>query len=196
MSTLELKELSHPAGEVIKIASGKTLDLKNQGSVTMPTGSVLQVISVTKADTWTYSGSTTFQDVTGLSIAITPSSTSSKILVELNININANGRYSAVKLFRDSTQIGGGTASGIRESVTISAGGSNENETYSDYIMRNSSASYLDSPNTTSATTYKVQAGSTNSSSLLTVINRTQADADSNWHHRGISTITLTEIQG
>ena len=31
MSTLELKELSHPSGEVIKIASGKTLDLKSQG---------------------------------------------------------------------------------------------------------------------------------------------------------------------
>ena len=38
MSTLELKELSHPSGEVIKIASGKTLDLKSQGSVTMPSG--------------------------------------------------------------------------------------------------------------------------------------------------------------
>ena len=45
MSTLELKELSHPSGEVIKIASGKTLDLKSQGSVTMPSGSVLQVVN-------------------------------------------------------------------------------------------------------------------------------------------------------
>ena len=45
MSTLELKELSAPAGEVIKIASGKTLDLKSQGSVTMPSGSVIQVAS-------------------------------------------------------------------------------------------------------------------------------------------------------
>ena len=45
MSTLEVKELSHPAGEVIKIAAGKTLDLKTQGSVTMPTGSVVQVVT-------------------------------------------------------------------------------------------------------------------------------------------------------
>ena len=60
MSTLELKELSHPAGEVIKIAAGKTLDLKTQGSVTMPTGSVLQVqhavlttiYASTVANTW------------------------------------------------------------------------------------------------------------------------------------------------
>jgi len=46
MSTLELKELSHPSGEVIKIASGKTLDLNSQGSVTMPSGSVIQVATV------------------------------------------------------------------------------------------------------------------------------------------------------
>jgi len=47
MSTLELKELSHPAGEVIKIAAGKTLDLKSQGTTTLPTGSVLQVQNFT-----------------------------------------------------------------------------------------------------------------------------------------------------
>ena len=46
MSTLSIKELSHPAGEVIKIASGKTLDLKSQGNVTMPSGSVVQVATV------------------------------------------------------------------------------------------------------------------------------------------------------
>ena len=45
MSTLELKELSHPSGEVIKIAAGKTLDLNSQGSVMMPAGSVIQVAS-------------------------------------------------------------------------------------------------------------------------------------------------------
>ena len=47
MSTLEVKELSHPTGEVLKIAAGKTLDLKSQGTTTLPTGSVLQVVQVT-----------------------------------------------------------------------------------------------------------------------------------------------------
>ena len=47
MSTLELKELSHPSGEVIKIASGKTLDLHSQGTTKMPAGSVIQVITKT-----------------------------------------------------------------------------------------------------------------------------------------------------
>ena len=195
MSTLELKELSHPSGEVIKIAAGKTLDLKTQGSVTMPTGSVLQVLSVTKYDTFSLS-SMTFTDVTGLSIAITPSSTSSKILVELNINVSASGRYAAVRLFRDSTQIGGGTAEGVRTSVTISANGSNDNETNQQYIMRNSSASFLDSPSTTSETTYKVKIANTNTAGQSTHVNRTVANDNGNYSHRGISTLTLTEIQG
>ena len=193
MSTLSIKELSHPSGEVIKIAAGKTLDLNSQGSVTMPTGSVLQVVSVTKVDTWTYTGSTTFQDVTGLSIAITPSSTSSKILVELNINLSASSRYSAVKLFRDSTQIGGGTAVGNRPSVSV-AGGGNNDEANQTYVMLNSSTSYLDSPNTTSATTYKVQAGNTNNTSSVTYINRSMDDTNANYSHRGSSTLTITEI--
>ena len=64
MSTLEVKELSHPSGEVIKIAAGKTLDLKSQGSVTMPTGSVLKVTqsgtiartTITSTGAWTATG--------------------------------------------------------------------------------------------------------------------------------------------
>ena len=38
----------------------------------LPAGTILQVVSATKLDTWTYTGSTTFQDVTGLTAAITP----------------------------------------------------------------------------------------------------------------------------
>ena len=60
--------------------------------------------------------------------------------------------------------------------------------------MRNSSFSFLDSPSTTSATTYKVQAVSTQSASATTYVNRIQTDGDSAWSHRGSSTITLTEV--
>jgi len=80
MSTLELKELSAPAGQVIKIAAGKTLDLKSQGSVTMPTGSVLQVISVQGALVSTVSV-TSFIDV--IKATITPKSSSSTINIQV-----------------------------------------------------------------------------------------------------------------
>jgi len=86
MSTLELKELSHPSGEVIKIAAGKTLDLNSQGTLVLPTvphakmpsGSVIQVLT-NKGSAGLSLTSGTFV-TTGMSLAITPSSTSNKIL--------------------------------------------------------------------------------------------------------------------
>ena len=88
MSTLEVKELSHPAGEVIKIASGKTLDLKSQGSVTMPTGSVIQVASVGYPS----------------SSAITVSGSSTAVLMTITITTKANSK---VMMWFESGQIGG-----------------------------------------------------------------------------------------
>ena len=83
MSTLELKELSHPSGEVIKIASGKTLDLKTQGSVTMPTGSVLQVVSYYTAAQTAQTMSTSDQVINSMSKVITPLGANSKFLVQV-----------------------------------------------------------------------------------------------------------------
>ena len=102
MSTLELKELSHPSGEVIKIAAGKTLDLKTQGSVTMPTGSVLQVLTSalsTQIATTATQGGGTF---TLFNIPITPKSATSKICIDgviyADSNNNWNGGMSCEKV--------------------------------------------------------------------------------------------------
>ena len=78
MSTLTLKELSAPAGEVIKIAAGKTLDLKSQGSVTMPTGSVLQVVNVYNTNTVSSSSASRFILDT---LSVTPIGTGSKFAI-------------------------------------------------------------------------------------------------------------------
>ena len=66
MSVIEVKELSHPAGEVLKIAAGKTLDLHSQGSVTMPAGSVIQTqvrtiapVIISTGGTWSASNTIT-----------------------------------------------------------------------------------------------------------------------------------------
>ena len=177
MSTLEVKAIQAPSG--YKLA--------------MPAGHVLQVVNVIKTDTWTYSGSTTFQDITGLAATITPTSSSSKILVQVNININGSERYHGARLLRGSTIIGAGDTSSNRSSVSISSG-SNQDESHNAYVMRNSSFLFLDSPSTTSATTYKVQAVSTQSAGATTYVNRIQTDGDSAWSHRGSSTITLTEV--
>ena len=84
MSTITVKELAAPTGFDLKIASGETLDLKSQGTVTMPTGSVLQVVQA-EYSSETSSTSGTYAD-TGLTATITPTTSSSKILVSVNQN--------------------------------------------------------------------------------------------------------------
>ena len=56
------------------------------------TGAVMQVVSTTKTDTFATNPSSSFIDVTGLSVSITPSSTSSKVLINISENV---GRYIA-----------------------------------------------------------------------------------------------------
>ena len=69
----------------------------------MPAGSVLQVVSTSKTDDFS-SSSSSFADITGMSVAITPSSTSSKILVIVYCSIVGDDS-TGLKLLRDSTAI-------------------------------------------------------------------------------------------
>ena len=155
MSTLELKELSHPSGEVIKIAAGKTLDLNSQGTLVLPTvphakmpsGSVLQVVSA-HYSTQQASTSGTHAD-TGLTATITPSSTSSKILILVNQNgvFKHTGNAAtavSLKLLKGSTNL---KTFGIESAINYSSSNYQEIGTVS--------FNFLDSPSTTSATTYK-----------------------------------------
>ena len=132
MSTLELKELSHPAGEVIKIAAGKTLDLKTQGSVTMPTGSVLQVLNSSRGDLVTTSSTISLDNsipqitegVEVFTVTITPASAASKFYIRAYsgaVGSQTNNRQVVMALFKDSTAnalataLGGFQAAGTAE---------------------------------------------------------------------------------
>ena len=178
-----------------------TVDNLNTSAITatsltgVSTGKVLQVVTATKTDTFTLSSSDgTFTDVTGLSVSITPTSTSSKIFITTNVNISANNRYAALRIVRDSTAIGIGDADGSRTRVAVSSH-RNSSATNDHHIMHNSSTSFLDSPNTTSATTYKIQIADTYAAGGYTVyINRGNTDADADYGHRGASTITVMEV--
>jgi hypothetical protein len=153
----------------------------------LPTGTVKQVLQTVKSDTFTMA-STTFTDITGLSVTITPSSSSSKILIIANVNhVGTTGTSaSGIRLMRDSTAVGIGDTAGSRTRTSGGALYGNYGVTLSgDAIM------YLDSPATTSATTYKIQImvyGST------AYVNRSQVDSDSYVYYRGMSSITVMEI--
>lgn len=156
-------------------------------------GGVLQVQQTVKTDTFTSNEQTNFVDVTGMSVAITPSSSSNKILISYNIGTSiVNGAYSCyLKLLRGSTDIAIGDADGNRIRVTTSALSNTSAGGYNVYFQ---TLNFLDSPSTTSATTYKVQARGWNTSAGNFHVNRTNIDTNSVDTARFVSTITAMEI--
>ena len=156
-------------------------------------GGILQVVSTTKTDQFTTS-STSYTDVTGLSVSITPRSTSSKIFVMVQTHLGGDSNsYQSIQLVRDSTAINIGDAAGsrTRSSYTSYNGGTGDGESY--YGAANVHLSILDSPATASTLTYKVQA-KTNTSNMK--INSSGADTDSAIYGRMASTITAIEVAG
>ena len=126
-----------------------SLDYKVAQLEAISHGKILQVVSTTKTDSFTTT-STSFVDVTGLSVSITPTSATSTILVIYSIALargaNNTGK-TAMQVVRDSTALfltaGGHTAQ-------ISFQSALEGPDYA-------SGASVDSPATTSATTYKIQ---------------------------------------
>ena len=156
-------------------------------------GGILQVVSTTKTDTFT-SSSAGFTDITGLSASITPSSASSKIYCVATVNgASTTGNDSSramVRLLRDATAIAVGDANGSRTqmSFNLSTRGTNSGK-----ILMNGTVNFLDSPATTSATTYKMQVAS---EGVTAFINRQESDADNSDVGLAVSTITLMEVAG
>ena len=75
-------------------------------SATFPTGMVLNVVSSSKTDIQTFTSTNTFETITGLSCAITPKSTSSKILImghlSVGNNVKIGGGSGVVKDIKDN----------------------------------------------------------------------------------------------
>ena len=155
------------------------------GLVSGSNGGIIQVVQTVKTDTFSKQ-STAFADITGLSATITPSSSSNKILVEARIYLSAGNSAgtSAAKLnfVRGSTNIGQPSSGSSNHEATFYSWGSNN-------YMEPHSMNFLDSPATTSATTYKIQIGADGSAATL-YVNRYY----SNNNYLGISTLTLMEV--
>jgi len=158
-------------------------------------GKVLQVVSTTKTDTFSASLNNAFTDITGLSVSITPSSASNKILITSMVNFGCSNAYPpTLRLFRDSTHICLGTGSiGNRQFTTTSAGGGQDGGD-NNRAMTNT-ISFLDSPNTTSAITYKIQCGVLENAATFRC-NAVGTDNDATYASRTASTITVMEIAG
>ena len=156
------------------------------------TGNIIQVVSATKTDTFTDSSNpATWVNIPGLSVSITPKYTSSKILILFNLTMAAKeGYFSAgMRLVRNSTAIYLGDTAGSR----LRASGWMWSD-IQQYIMFPLNGNFLDSPNTTSATTYLIQ-GISGYAGETYYINRNKFDSNTANNARTASTITVMEIQ-
>ena len=167
--------------------------LKTQGAGANPTwasaaggGKIGQVLQATKTDKSTYA-TQVFADIPDMTIDITPAATSSKILVLSDLMVSHTSGYSNnIQLVRDSTAIYLGTADSNRPAVT------KQTSMYQSNIMYSLSFIYLDSPSTTSATTYKIQWMPENLATAT--IGSSVADGDVAYVGRSANTITVMEV--
>jgi hypothetical protein len=186
--TLTLPSADGTSGQVLQTNGSGVLSF---AGVSASAGQVIQVVSTAKTDTFAISTGDTFTDITGLSVSITPSSASNKILVMYNVSIgtNSGSGYGYAKLLRGSTGIFIGDSSGSRISISSGGASSNINTTLKHSIQ------FLDSPSTTSSTTYKVQ-GFAQAGTGIIYINRSYGDDNANTGVRDVSSITVMEIKG
>ena len=200
MSTLETNLIQPSTGTTLTLgASGDTVNVA--GTAGTGFGKILQVLSTTKLDTFTATSlaAGAVEDITGLSVNITPSSTSNKVLVFYSVQgVSAAASRVvnfATTLKRADTQIAIADAAGARIRVTnfisIRADANDTN------VGATVSYNYLDSPSSTSALTYEVGLKNIQDSALTYYVNRTYGDADDdNYRPRATSSITVMEVAG
>lgn len=147
------------------------------------------VVSTTKTDTFSMT-SATFAAVTGLSASITPTSATNQVFVMVNIGVLDSSAWNQqfIRLMRGATAIGVGAAAGTRIQTSIHSRFSGGGATAYGPV----SFAFLDSPATTSATTYSVEVATVQTATLY--INRNSSDTDSTSNGRAASTITLMEV--
>ena len=155
-------------------------------------GGIIQVQSTTKTDAFQKASGTSFQDVTGLSVTITPKFSTSKILIMYDLSWSTSSGHCSCRLMRDSTPIKVGDASGNKTQAT----GQMHHSGSDQYDMEQVAGTHMDSPATTSSVTYKMQVATPHSSSYVLDVNHQGDDSDQAWVGRTASTITVMEVSG
>jgi len=183
------------SGNPVAVATGSSGQiLTSAGAGAVPSfqtpaggGKILQVVNVTKTNKFTTTTALgSFANITGMSVAITPSATSSKILVLVNCVLGqGNGSWGVgIRMQRAGSSIYIGDSSGSATRM-LAGQGLNTGNSYQ------VGAQILDSPSTTSATTYQLQLG-TESGGTAQIGGSYQTGGA--YHSATASSITLLEI--
>ena len=151
-----------------------------------------QIVSATKTDTFYSTGVGSWTDIPGVTITLSPASASSKFMVFVNVKASIGpNNTAAFRLLRNGTEVGSGVASGSRPSAFARI--VNVDNAFSQ--MYEATHSYLDSPSTASAVTYKVQMRNlTGFGDEILAINRVASDGNNLQNARTSSTISAIEV--
>ena len=167
-----------------------TLDLSSN-TVTLPSGTggkILQVVQTVKTGA-TSTTNTNYEDISGMSVTITPSSTSNKILIIPDLALSGpNGNIGYARLLRGSTAIYDGNSASHNGLYGAYSGDAGSGSFI--YGLNIVTRLFLDSPATTSATTYKCQFKTKTGTFYL---NRTYATSGQ-YDIRTASSITAIEV--
>ena len=158
-------------------------------------GGIVQCVQTVISDVKSYTANAyTYTDMPGFNCTITPSSSSNKVLIVVGIGaIHQDAGTILGQVLRGSTVVGVGDAAGSRPRCGFRMYGSN---VYNGNHCGSYQFNFLDSPATTSATTYKLQFNGESGTSYPVYLNRvlTDTDASENYRGRSISTLTLYEV--
>ena len=186
LNATNLKHASSGSNNIVLAADGSTTISNLSGG-----GKILQVVQTVKTDVVSRGGSSgqdALAAISGFSVNITPSATSSKILVLVNIKQGSTSfGYARYQLYRDSTPIY------LGDTVSGKTSLSSFNNVDNDYGMNFVTENFLDSPNTTSQITYQVYWGARTDSGKIAYLNRTSHDSGG-YAVRTASSITAMEV--
>lgn len=178
------------------ITANRTVTLPNNTGTllsTASTGTVLQVVQTSKTDTATISMGTSNVDIPGMSVSITPSSASNRILVMGQVLFSLTlSDIPGLVLVRGSTPVGVGDANGNRNRNTsgqFTGTGATNNATTIPVI-------FLDSPATTSSITYKLQLSRLTSGTATYYLNRNARYDNFTYDGTYMSSIIVMEVAG
>jgi len=182
--------LESTSGNGITIDGLKIKDVTSGSTMSKP---ILQVVEATDTTDTSYTG-TGPTALGSLNLSITPTSTSSKILLMATVNLSSDSvRYWQLAFYRGSTELGvSDQGTGSQTNAFIHANMADITEVK--YQTIPTAMNYVDSPSTTSATTYSIKIERYTSSTIW--YNRPHTVADSSYSIFARSTIQALEIAG
>ena len=156
-------------------------------------GGIIQVRSIVKTNGFSVSASTgNFSDITDVSVSITPTSNTSKILVQFQSSFSTGGdvnQRGSFRILRGSTVVNAASADGQSTNQTIFPSIAVQQTSQCIPV----SGSFLDNPATTNTLTYKLQVGAESSAGTV-FVNAVGSGSTGTTHYKGVTNLIVMEV--